>query len=78
VCYKNYHFIILNFAAKQIMESFSKKCFVCKKNITKSTSQLNTEVNLPVCSACKGTPRENEMVQEYLDELADGLVCGCI
>ena len=60
------------------MEDFSKKCFVCKKEVAKSNSQFNTEVNLPVCNACKGTLKEKETVQEYLDELADGLVCGCI
>jgi len=39
---------------------------------------LNTEVNLPVCNACSGTDKEKETVVEFLDSLADGLVCGCI
>jgi hypothetical protein len=60
------------------LEDFSKKCFVCKREVAESTPQLNTEVNLPVCNMCKGTAKEKETVQEYLDELADGLVCGCI
>lgn len=60
------------------MEDFSKRCFVCKKEIDKIISEVNTEVNLPVCNFCKGTEKEKETVKEYLSGLADGLVCGCI
>lgn len=60
------------------MESISKKCFVCQAETTKESSELNQEVNLPVCKNCKGTPEEKEKVLELLDSLADGLVCGCI
>ena len=41
-------------------------------------SELNLEVNLPVCNTCKGTQKEKETVGELLDSLADDLVCGCI
>lgn len=60
------------------MEGFNKKCFVCKEEVSKEDSELNIEVNLPVCKNCKGTEKEKETVAEYLDSLADGLVCGCI
>ncbi len=60
------------------MEAFSKMCFVCKKNIANSTYQLNSKVNLPVCNLCKGTDKEKITEDEYLDSLADDLVCGCI
>lgn len=60
------------------MEDFSKKCFVCKKAIDKSNSELNIDLQLPVCNSCKNTDTEKEMVQEYLKDLADGFVCGCI
>ncbi|MBN2635360.1 MAG: hypothetical protein JXR61_03760 [Prolixibacteraceae bacterium] len=59
------------------MES-SKKCFVCKKSISDTVYDLNIEVNMPVCKSCKGTNEEKNMVEEMLDSLADGLVCGCI
>ena len=60
------------------MESFRKICFVCKKEATDNNSQINLEVNLPVCNLCKGTEKEKETVEEYLSSLADDLVCGCI
>jgi len=60
------------------MESITKKCFVCQTEATKDNSEWNQEVNLPVCTNCKGTPAEREKVLELLDSLADGLVCGCI
>ena len=53
-------------------------CFVCKKNITPETSKLNMVVNLRVCEDCKDTKKEKQTEEEYLDSLADGLVCGCI
>ncbi len=56
----------------------SKICFVCKKEITTDPSDINKEVWLPVCRKCKGSKEEKEKVAEYLDSLADGLVCGCI
>ncbi len=60
------------------MDEFDKICFVCKNKITENNWQLNSEVNLPVCNQCKDTTKEQKTVEEYLDELADGLVCGCI
>jgi hypothetical protein len=33
---------------------------------------------LPVCHNCEGTAREKKSVEEQLDSLADGFVCGCI
>ncbi|MFW6310402.1 MAG: hypothetical protein ACOC1D_04800 [Prolixibacteraceae bacterium] len=53
-------------------------CFVCKKEVTTATSELNKEVYLPVCNICKGGIAEKKKAEEYLDSLADGLVCGCI
>jgi NMD protein affecting ribosome stability and mRNA decay len=60
------------------MENFSKKCFVCQIETTKNNSEINQEVNMPVCNICKGTPLEKQKIAELLDSLADGLVCGCI
>ncbi len=71
-------FKFLNFKQNLTMEKFSKECFVCKKEVSENNRELNPEVNLPVCNECKGTTLEKETVQEYFDELADGLVCGCI
>jgi hypothetical protein len=60
------------------MEGFNRKCFVCQVEVTPENSELNTKVNLPVCNSCKGTDKEKETENEFLDSLADGLVCGCI
>ena len=60
------------------MEGLNKRCFVCQVEVTTENSVLNQEVNLPVCNNCKGTQKEKETVVEFLDSLADGLVCGCI
>ncbi len=54
------------------------KCFVCGKEVAPKELTLSNEVNLLVCTTCKGTPKEKETVAELLDSLADGLVCGCI
>ncbi|WP_372949061.1 hypothetical protein [Mariniphaga sp.] len=55
-----------------------KICFVCKKPLSEKNFEINQEVYLPVCLECKGTDAEKKTVEEYLDSLADGLVCGCI
>lgn len=60
------------------MEGINKRCFVCQVEVTEENSVLNREVNLPACNTCKGTQKEKETVAEFLDSLADGLVCGCI
>ena len=56
----------------------SKNCFVCTKQLTSDTWDINKQVYLPVCDKCKGSKEEKEKVEEYLDSLADGLICGCI
>ena len=56
----------------------NKKCFVCQNEFPASELELNSEVNLLVCSNCKDTKKEKETVADLLDSLADGLVCGCI
>jgi len=60
------------------MKNTDKQCFVCKKNYPADKTSINKEVYLPVCNNCKGTEKEKQTVEEYLDSLADGLVCGCI
>lgn len=60
------------------MVEINRRCFVCKKEIDPKTAKRNTTVNLPVCDQCKGTETEKKTEEEYLDSLADGLVCGCI
>jgi hypothetical protein len=56
----------------------TKVCFVCKESIKVESYELNIEVNMPVCKLCKGTAQEKKMVEEMLDSLAEGLICGCI
>lgn len=58
--------------------NIKNSCFVCKKVVTPENSELNMVVNLRVCLECKGTEKEKETEEEYLDGLADDLVCGCI
>lgn len=60
------------------MKKGKRKCFVCEAPILEETYLLNKEVNLPVCEKCKGTESEKKKVEELLDSLADGFVCGCI
>lgn len=60
------------------MSDFKNHCFVCQRPVTPENSTLNPEINLPVCNPCKGTEQEKKAVEEQLDSLADGLVCGCI
>ena len=60
------------------MEDFKNRCFVCKKEIDPTTTKRNNIVNLPVCDSCIGTEKEKVTEAEYLDSLADGLICGCI
>lgn len=60
------------------MEKGKRKCFVCQAPVPDESYELNHEVNMAVCSKCKGTDEEKKMVEEMLDSLADGLVCGCI
>ena len=60
------------------MKNTEKQCFVCKTNYPANETSINKEVYLPVCENCHGTEKEKQTVEEYLDSLADGLVCGCI
>jgi len=60
------------------MAGINTKCFVCGIEVSKENSELNIEVNLPVCEYCKGSNNEKKTVKEFLDSLADGLVCGCV
>lgn len=55
-----------------------KQCFVCKKYFPVVETSINKEVYMPVCNNCKGTEKEKQAVEDNLDSLADGLVCGCI
>ncbi len=55
-----------------------KKCFVCHQDFPLSEIKFNKTVNLPVCKKCSGTKEEEVAVQEALDSLGDGFVCGCI
>lgn len=60
------------------MDNIKDTCFVCKSPVTSENSELNFMVNLPVCFKCKGTEKEKQTEKEFLDDLADGFVCGCI
>ena len=60
------------------MVGLNKQCFVCQVEISNENLELNPDVNLPVCLNCKGTQKEKKTVAEFLDSLAEGLVCGCI
>lgn len=56
----------------------NNSCFVCENEFPKGSLEMNTEILLPVCAECKGTNNEKKKVEEYLDSLAEGFVCGCI
>ncbi len=60
------------------MLDIKNSCFVCKKPISRETTELNPVVNMPVCPECKGSDREKKEEKEVLNSLADGFVCGCI
>jgi len=60
------------------MEDAGKKCFVCEKYYPSGETSVNKTVMLPVCKNCIGTAEEKQKEEEYLDSLADGLVCCCI
>ena len=60
------------------MSDFAKRCFVCGTEIDPEQTEKNKLLNLPVCTDCKGTDREKQAVEEHLDGMAEGFVCGCI
>lgn len=60
------------------MNDFARRCFVCGKEIDPENTSKNMQFNLPVCDDCKGTDREKAAVDDLLDGMAEGFVCGCI
>jgi hypothetical protein len=60
------------------MSDFSKRCFVCCKEIDPDQMEKHKLLNLPVCTDCKGTDREKQAVDEHMEGMAEGFVCGCI
>ncbi|MGQ8335382.1 hypothetical protein ACUNWD_02455 [Sunxiuqinia sp. A32] len=60
------------------MEKINSTCFVCGKEVDPKTTSKNLMVNLPICKECKGSDKEKVKVDELLEGMADGFVCGCI
>ncbi len=60
------------------MTDFSNQCFVCGIETDPQISKKNKQLNLPVCDNCNGTDREKSAVEDYLEGMAEGFVCGCI
>lgn len=60
------------------MPEFSNQCLACGKDIDPEHTPKNKQLNLPVCSDCQGTDREKKAIDEHLEGMADGFVCGCI
>ncbi|WP_430815003.1 hypothetical protein [Carboxylicivirga sp. RSCT41] len=54
------------------------QCFVCDASINDGNMSYHKQVNMPVCDNCKGSDKERQKVNELLEGLADGFVCGCI
>jgi len=52
-----------------MMEGLNHRCFVCQMDVTKENSELNTEVNLPVCNHCKGTKKKRKLLLNFLTAL---------
>lgn len=61
-----------------LMANFANHCFVCGKEVDPQTTSKNTQFNLPVCSECKDTDKEKQAIEQLLDGMAEGFVCGCI
>lgn len=51
---------------------------MCGKIIDPQNTERNLQFNLPVCDECNGTDREKEAIDQLLEGMADGFVCGCI
>lgn len=62
----------------ETMTDFSNQCFVCGKEIDPEKTERNKQLNLPVCDDCRGTEREKKAVDDDLESMAEGFVCGCI
>lgn len=60
------------------MTDFLYQCFVCGKETDPQNTTKNKQLNLPVCNECIGTEEENQAVDELIEGMADGFVCGCI
>ncbi len=60
------------------MTDFLNQCFVCGIDVDPLETEKNLQINLPVCNECKDTDREKNAVDELLEGMADGFVCGCI
>lgn len=60
------------------MSDFSNHCFVCGKETDPQNTKMNKQFNLPVCKKCDGTDQEKRAVEELLEGMAEGFVCGCI
>ncbi|HEY3369251.1 MAG TPA: hypothetical protein VGK10_00305 [Prolixibacteraceae bacterium] len=60
------------------MNDFLHHCFVCGKETDPQNKQKNKQLNLPVCNDCRGTEAEEKAIEELIEGMADGFVCGCI
>lgn len=60
------------------MADFANHCFVCGKEVNPETVDKNVQFNLPVCPDCKGTDNEKKAIEQLLEGMAEGFVCGCI
>jgi ribosome-binding protein aMBF1 (putative translation factor) len=60
------------------ISDFSNHCFVCGREIDTQNTLKNVRLNLPVCTECNETEQEKRAVNELLEGMADGFVCGCI
>lgn len=58
-------------------KDFMQNCFVCQEPVD-SRGIKNQQINLPVCERCCGTELEHLAIQNLLEGMADGFVCGCI
>lgn len=60
------------------MADFANRCFVCGKEVDPQIVERNKQFNLPVCADCKGTDTEKKAIEDLLEGMAEGFVCGCI
>ena len=58
------------------MENSFRNCFVCGSQ--QEEMMINKQVNLPVCPSCIGSDNEKKALDELLEGLSEGFVCGCI
>ncbi len=59
-------------------QNFNRQCFVCESPLLEGEYTIEPSINLPVCNTCKDTEDEKKKIQELLEGMADGFVCGCI